>query len=59
MLKMNKIISTLLISGVVAGFSSSAMALDGGALYADPTRVVVLPVMVKMPRPPLCLCILN
>jgi len=38
MLKINKAMTTLLITGVVAGFSGSALALDGGALYADPTK---------------------
>lgn len=38
MLNVKKAISTVLITGVVAGFSSSALALDGAALYADPTK---------------------
>jgi len=38
MLKINKVMAGLLISGVLAGFSGSALALDGGALYANPTK---------------------
>lgn len=38
MLKMNKVLSTLLLAGSAVGFSGSALALDGAALYADPTK---------------------